>query len=109
MSIFISTLSKDNFKQEFIKTLAEVSEFRLLNASRIWRGRSVQALFSRLRKCWRMHKVGEAFLCPTNGYLLHESLPYSFTHEVVPFLWDCWPGSWEKLLRSLDILHVRLC
>lgn len=111
MSYFLSTLSQDCFKQEFLKAFIKADKnISILKPSIIWHDQKFQAIFSRIRKILHLSVTDDICICPTNGYLLlHESLPYSFTHEVVPFLWDCWPGSWEKLLKSLDVLHVRLC
>lgn len=109
----ICTLSKDTFKSEFIRAFIDVCpSVTQKKYRRIWNFHIVQALFSRVRKnaLLSMNIRKGIVICPSNGFLLmHESLPYNFNYEVVPFLWDCWPASWSKLIEALNVLHVRLC
>lgn len=50
-----------------------------------------------------------ALLIPGAGYPDSFAWPYSYTHEIIPMLWDVWPRYWERLLASLKRNHVRTC
>ena len=109
----ISTRSTDWFKREFVEAVVNAGyKERIPNF--LWSSQKVLTLFSDLRQelsKWNLQTIhrGEV-LVPSNGYLLlRESLPYNYTHEIIPFLWDCWPGSWSVLKETLRLLRVRLC
>lgn len=38
--------------------------------------------------------------------LLHDAWPY-YHCEIIPMLWDCWPGSFDRLIMTLKILRVK--
>ena len=111
-SVRVSTRSTDTFKRVFVNALKDYG-IKELSPFPLWSNPKVLTQLSYLR-----HHINFLFaasgrdivLVPSNGYLLlRESLPYSFTHEIVPFLWDCWPGSWSGLIETLVLLKVKLC
>lgn len=109
--ISISTQSQDLFKWAFINTISQKANLEVCKISRFWQIKKVQSLFAHIRYhvSFKQSK-NTCKLVPTNGALLvHESLPYCFNEEIVPFLWDCWPGNWDKLVYSLILLRVKLC
>ena len=48
-------------------------------------------------------------VCSRGAHLLKSSLPYAFSGEIIPMLWDCWPATWNKLERDLRLLKCRIC
>ncbi len=111
-TIKVSTRSTDAFKRAFVEAIKDYG-IKELSPCSYWNNPKVLTQLSHLR-----HHINflssasgrDVVLVPSNGYLLlRESLPYSFTHEIVPFLWDCWPGSWGVLVETLVLLKVKLC
>ena len=111
MTIKIATLCQDAFKQAFITAMQNSGGIEKIDAGAFWFLSKVQSLFAHLRYYFSLPSNKQmALFVPTNGSLLvHESLPWCFDHEIVPFLWDCWPYCWDKLEFSLKLLKVRLC
>ena len=55
----------------------------------------------------RVLKRREALVVAANGNnLVDNSFPYWGSYEIVPFLWDCWPSSWPRMLESFRMLDV---
>lgn len=53
-------------------------------------------------------KNNKTIIIPSDGSrLYHFSRPY-FRYNIVPFLWDVWPGNKEKLYNDLKELKVKL-
>ena len=49
-------------------------------------------------------------ILPSGGNsCLDDAFPYCFTYHIVPYLWDCWPGCWERIGQMARRLHIRSC
>lgn len=111
-ALTVSTRSRDTFKREFVNALKDFGIAELLPCP-LWNNPKVLTQLSYLRQHINFLLAAsnrDIVLVPSNGYLLlRESLPYCFTHEIVPFLWDCWPGCWSGLVETLVLLKVKLC
>jgi len=54
-------------------------------------------------------KPKEALLITANGVTItDEFFPYYFKYEPVPFLWDCWPSTWERMYDAFRLYDVKL-
>lgn len=51
---------------------------------------------------------GEARLCFVQPVSLYfDTFPYYATHEIIPFIWDCWPCYYDKMEKWLKRHKVR--
>ena len=52
-------------------------------------------------------KKKNAIIISTQGSsLLYNTYPY-FGYEIIPMIWDLWPGTWPKLYRHLTKPQIR--
>lgn len=57
-----------------------------------------------------VRNTGEARLCFAQpNFLTFDTSHSVMTHEIIPFLWDCWPKSDEKLIIWLKRHNVKTC
>lgn len=55
-------------------------------------------------------KADRAYVvCSRGAHLLKSSLPYTFSGEIIPMLWDAWPDTWDTLVRDLQLLKCKTC
>lgn len=59
------------------------------------------------RNCPILSSKREALLVLGAGYPDSFAWPHSYTHEIIPMLWDVWPRYWSRLISSLKRHHVR--
>ena len=58
--------------------------------------------------CPRLFRRREALIVTANGVTLLDSVfPYYGSYEIIPFFWDVWPSTWERMYRGLELLEVR--
>lgn len=58
--------------------------------------------------CPRLFRRREALIVTANGVTLLDSVfPYYGSYEIIPFFWDVWPSTWERMYRALELLGVR--
>lgn len=51
----------------------------------------------------------KAIIITANGYTIKDiAFPYYFTSEIIPFLWDVWPNSWNKLYKSIEDFDIKM-
>lgn len=55
-----------------------------------------------------IHRNKPALLVPCCGYPDSFVWPYSYTHEIIPMLWDVWPRYWTRLIASLRRHKVKV-
>lgn len=56
----------------------------------------------------RIHKPRKSIIITSNGYTLFEECFQFYDYEIVPMLWDVWPGCWNKLYKDLQILQCKI-
>lgn len=43
-----------------------------------------------------------------NGGIIDDNLfPYYVGYNIVPMLWDCWPGNWDKMLHDFKLFDIK--
>lgn len=40
---------------------------------------------------------------------LDDVFPYCYKYNIIPYIWDCWPGTWGNVLWMVKILHIEKC
>lgn len=52
-------------------------------------------------------KKSKLLITATGGTIDENVFPYLWGYDIVPILWDCWPGSYQKLLQSIDLFDIK--
>lgn len=53
-------------------------------------------------------KKQKAILITSRGdALFKNAFPFFYRYEIIPMLWDVWPGSWETLFRDLKFFECK--
>jgi glycosyltransferase involved in cell wall biosynthesis len=75
----------------------------------------IKGLFIRLAKLFfknnirNRNKKRNAIIVTANGStLFRESFPYFYSYEIIPMLWDVWPGKWDILYKDIIRLNCNL-
>jgi len=48
-------------------------------------------------------------VCSQGSSILYNSIPYFFSYNIIPMLWDCWTECWDSLFNQLKILKCKIC
>lgn len=95
---FINELLSNDFDY-FKKGTEKFEQSKLLG---LFRKLNLLRLFS-------SHKKESAILVASQNFgFLKTAFPFIYQYEVIPFLWDCWPDTWEILIRSLNNFRCRI-
>ena len=43
------------------------------------------------------------------GACLDDVFPYCYKYNIIPYIWDCWPNTWENVLQMVKILQIEKC
>jgi hypothetical protein len=75
----------------------------------------IKGLFIRLAKLFfknnirNRNKKRNAIIVTANGStLFRESFPYFYSYEIIPMLWDVWPGKWDILYKDTELSQVNI-
>lgn len=52
-------------------------------------------------------KCKSALICCCGGFPNYSAWPFTFTHELIPIIWDCWPHYHERMLDSLKHCKIK--
>ena len=43
------------------------------------------------------------------GTCIDDVFPFCYKYNIIPYIWDCWPNTWENILQMMKILHIEKC
>lgn len=52
-------------------------------------------------------KCNDALICCCGGFPNYSAWPYTYTHELIPIIWDCWPQYHKRMLASLRQCKIK--
>lgn len=75
---------------------------------------------SLIKRCWlftyrilhglrfvsKIRRKKKLIVAANGGTIADNLFPYYIGYEVVPMLWDCWPGHWKRMLRDFKLFDV---
>lgn len=69
---------------------------------------AVKCILLFLLQCCRRKKV--RLITPLGGKTCIEDIfPYCYKYKIIPYIWDCWPNTWKRVLCVLRILNIKVC
>lgn len=95
---FIDVLLKNNFKL-FNKGIERFDSSKMLGLLRN---------LNLIRQLPMQKKNGAILVASQNFGFLKTAFPFIYRYEIVPFLWDCWPNTWDVLLKALKICKCKI-
>lgn len=54
-----------------------------------------------------LRKKGNLIITANGSTIVDGLFPYYAGYNVVPMLWDCWPGKWDTMIRDFKLFDIK--